>query len=135
VIDNISDSAPLLGGGFASGWEDLWAPTISIDNGYIEMFGSFGYIGMAILFSVYGWTLFGGIKMIRSASRSTAHIEILPFNIMFIELFLNVTEASFLTKSINTILICVAICHIICRNNNAVRAGDSRPPRRQQSAG
>jgi exopolysaccharide production protein ExoQ len=135
VIDNISGSAPLLGGGFASGWEDLWAPAISIDNGYIEVFGSFGYIGMVILFLVYGWALFGGVKMIRSASRPTAHIEILPFNIMFIELFLNVTEASFLTKSINTILICVAICHIICRNNKTAQMVDPRRPRRQQAGG
>lgn len=123
AIEMIKSKAPFLGGGYSSGWEEAWVPTFSIDNGYIEILGTFGYLGSVFVFSVYGWAFLAGAGMIRSAGRETARLDVLPFNIMFIELFLNVSEASFMTpKTINTILICVAICHIV-RHRSAGQAG------------
>ncbi len=136
VVANINSNGALLGGGFSSGWEAFWAPTISIDNGYIEILGAFGYIGATFVLSVYVWALGAGFKLMLSAKRETAHIAVFPFNVMFIELFLNVTEASFMTKSINTILICVAICHIaMWRSIRAVRATGARMPKRRYIGG
>jgi O-antigen ligase len=135
VVTNINSNGALLGGGFSSGWEAFWAPTISIDNGYIEMLGSFGYIGAALVLSVYVWALGAGFKLMTSAKRA-AHIAVFPFNVMFIELFLNVTEASFMTKSINTILICAAMCHItMWRNVGTARTAGARQPKRRYVGG
>jgi exopolysaccharide production protein ExoQ len=113
VLDNIRNSgSATLGGGFASGWAGIVAPSISIDNGYIDLLVCFGYFGGAIIAGVYGWVLWVGSKLIFSARPQTAAIQIFPFSIMLVELFINITETSFMTKSINTILIVVAMYQI-----------------------
>jgi len=108
VMNNIRYSNPLLGGGFSSGWEEIIAPDQSIDNGYIELLGSFGYLGATIVLTIYARTIWIGSKLLLSQSQDAA-IRIFPFNIMLIEFFINITEANFMTKSINSILVVVSI--------------------------
>jgi exopolysaccharide production protein ExoQ len=113
IISNIRNSgSALLGGGYGSGWEEIVAPSLSIDNGYIELLVSFGYLGTIVVLAIYARVLWGGRRLILSAGPDDAAIHVLPFNIMLIELFINITEANFMTKSINTVFVVVAMYQI-----------------------
>jgi exopolysaccharide production protein ExoQ len=112
VMSNIRNSGPILGGGFASGWEVVVAPSMSIDNGYIQLLVGFGYLGTAIVLAMYVRTLLAAIRLVVADRPESVAIRTFPFVIIFIELFLNITEATFMTKSIHTVLIAVAICQI-----------------------
>lgn len=114
VLLNIKNSgSALLGGGFNGGWESVVATSVSIDSGYIMLLVWFGYFGAAVVLTIYGWLVWAGAKLILTARADNAALQVFPFCIMVAELILNVTEPTFMGKSINTVLITVAACHII----------------------
>jgi exopolysaccharide production protein ExoQ len=126
VMSNIRNSGPILGGGFASGWETVVAPTLSIDNGYIQLLVGFGYVGAAVVLAMYVRTLLAAIRLIVADRPESAAIRAFPFAVIFIELFLNITEATFMTKSIHTVLIAVAICQIARQDKVQARVATAK---------
>ena len=126
VLANIKNSgSALLGGGFAGGWENVVAPSVSVDSGYILLLVWFGYLGAAIVLAVHGWVLWAGAKLIFSARSETAAILVFPFCIMMVEFILNITETAFMGKNINTVLVTVAAYQIV-RYQSAARIRTGR---------
>jgi O-antigen ligase len=115
VLANVRANSFLLGGGLASGWAEVVAPSISIDNGYIELVVSFGYLGAAIVIGTYVWLAWLGARLILLSGRHVAAEEIFPFCIVLIELLINITETNFMTKTIHTILMAVAVYRVTQR--------------------
>jgi exopolysaccharide production protein ExoQ len=129
VLASLRNSgAALLGGGYASNFDEIVAPEISIDNGYIEVLVAFGYLGGAVIFAVYAWVLWNGAKLILLAEPAKAAIQIFPLGVMLIELFINISEATFMTKSIHTVLIVTSIYQIV---SDRPKAAGSRPTYRR----
>jgi len=126
VMSNIRNSGPILGGGFASGWETVVAPSMSIDNGYIQLLVGFGYLGAAVVLAMYVRTLLAAIRLVVADRPESVAIRAFPFGVMFIELFLNITEATFMTKSIHTVLIAVAICQIARQDKIQARVATTK---------
>jgi hypothetical protein len=121
VLANIGNSgSALLGGGLEGGWEDVVAPAVIVDSGYIVLIIWLGYLGAGIVWAAYGWALWASAKLICSVSKESAEIEVFPFAIISVELFINITETVFLGKNINTILVAIAFYQIV-RQRNGVR--------------
>jgi exopolysaccharide production protein ExoQ len=120
VIANIQNSgSALLGGGFGSGWEEVVAESVSVDNGYIDLLISFGYFGAAFVLCVYGLVIWHGIKLIISGDLESAAVRIFPFSIMLVQLIVNITEPTFMAKNIFTVLVTVAVYQVMRKDKVA----------------
>lgn len=112
VLQNFEASGQtLLGGGFGAFLaSDL--SNFSVDNGYIDLFIQFGYIGCVIVFGAFMLILWNGVRLILKGPSQDTLINIFPFAIWMVILILNITESDFMTKCIQTILtsIAVALC-------------------------
>jgi len=109
ILENFYNSgASLLGGGFGAGIaSDLseW----NVDNGYLDKFVEFGYVSSPIVFGVFAWILWAGIRLILSTPREDARANIFPFAIWCVILIVNITESNFMTKCLSTVLTSIAV--------------------------
>jgi hypothetical protein len=130
VLDNLRNTAPLLGGGYSGGLAEVVGPGVSIDNGFIEKIVDFGYGGSAVLLAIYARSLWGAVRLIMSARPEEAAIRAFPLVVMLIELFIGISETAFMSKSINWVVVIVAmyqVAHYQSRGVAPIRsAGGSR---------
>lgn len=112
ILENFRNSGyAYFGSGFGAGFsQDLseW----SVDNGYIDKIIEFGYIGAGSIFIVFALTLFSARKIIINTTGDRAMIDIFPFGIMLMLLFINITESNFMGKHICTVLMAVVFIFI-----------------------
>ncbi len=114
VLANFASSgSTILGGGLLSGFSQDLAPGLSIDSGYIEMLAAFGYLGITIMLSVFGWLILANVRLIIATPPELGSVVIFPFTTLAIMLFVNISEGIFMTKHIGTVLIAVAAGQII----------------------
>jgi len=114
AIANLNSSGSwLLGGGLGSDFAESLSP-LDIDSGYIDKLIEFGYLGAAILFSVFAWIAVKSLRRIVASSAPDLPIEdammnLFPFAAISAVLIVNVTESNFMTKHFCTVLTSVAI--------------------------
>jgi exopolysaccharide production protein ExoQ len=105
VLSNINNSSlALIGGGLAGGWEDTVAPSMSVDNGYIDLLISVGYLGAGVVLAVHGWIFWRGTQLVLAASGDNNKVDIFPTCYMIILLFINISEPTFMSRNIYTVL-------------------------------
>jgi exopolysaccharide production protein ExoQ len=113
IIANFQSSGMvLLGAGFSSNFAvnlSEW----SVDNGFIDKFIEFGYLGSPVVFGVYLWLLVAGGRLIIRTSAEEAAVNVFPFCIMFVLLFVNITESNFMMRHLSTVLIVMAAAMVV----------------------
>jgi exopolysaccharide production protein ExoQ len=113
IIANFQSSGMVLfGAGFSTGFAGNLSEW-SVDNGFIDKFIEFGYAGTPVVFGVYLWILIAGGRLIIRTSTEAAAINIFPFCIMFVLLFVNITESNFMMRHLSTVLIVMAAAMIV----------------------
>jgi exopolysaccharide production protein ExoQ len=122
AIENFRGMAPLFGGGYSGGLQGYVAPDCSIDNGFIDRLVDFGYVGGTVLVAAAIMPLKGAVKAILSARPEDAVIRAFPLNMMVIELFIGISETNFMSKSINWVVVIVAMYHVAQYQSAAVPA-------------
>jgi len=114
VMTVFASSGPVyFGGGFATTWAIDVFPDVSVDNGYLDKIIEFGYAGSAVVFAVFGWIILRGRRMILVTNAQRAAADVFPFCIMFVLLFINITESNFMYKHIATVLIAIIVAFIV----------------------
>jgi hypothetical protein len=131
VMENLRNTAPLLGGGYAGGLDV--SPSCSIDNGFIGLMVEFGYAGGAILLAATLRPLWGAVKVILVAPPEEAALRIFPLNMMLIQLFLGISESGLMAKCIGWLAFIVSMYQVAQYQSAtpiaARRPAGARPPR------
>jgi hypothetical protein len=99
-------SAAFFGGGFATGFSGTLSG-YSVDDGYIDKLIEFGYLGAPIIYAAYIWIFASSAALIITTSREDAAINVFPASILFIILFINVSESNLMYKHLCTVLTAV----------------------------
>jgi exopolysaccharide production protein ExoQ len=117
----------LFGGGFSSGFAGTLSD-YSVDNGYIDKLIEFGYLGVLVIYGTYIWIFASGAALVITTSREDAAVNAFPISMLFIILFINVSESNFMYKNLCTVLTAV-IAGIITHAQNApaVRQSGAAP--------
>jgi O-antigen ligase len=110
VVENLRNTAPILGGGYVGGLDV--APNCSIDNGFIFELVDFGYVGGLVLVALVARSLIGAVKMVLSARPADALLWVFPLNALLIQLFIGISETYFLSKSISWVLVLVSMYQV-----------------------
>ncbi len=109
VLNNFNQSpAVLFGGGFGVGYPAA-LDGYSVDNGYIDKLLEFGYVGAPVIYMAYIWMFTAGAALVITTSRGEAAINVFPVSILFIILFVNVSESNLMYKHLCTVLTAVMV--------------------------
>jgi O-antigen ligase len=131
IRDNFANSGrTLLGGGFGSDFGQQMSLGLAIDNGYLTKLVEFGYIGFALVFSVFGWLFFACMGLLLKGPGPSAELRAFPASLMIVLAFLCITETGLMEKNIITILMSIAV-HIVFQE----RIADPAPAPNEQRAG
>lgn len=129
VRASMADSGrSLLGGGFGSGFTAFVAPGISIDNGYLDKLVEFGYIGLSFVIFAYAKGLIKGAKLILKTTRQDSRYLIFPFNMIFLMMFENIAESTFMMKNITTVMFAMCVAYGVRYSRAAVAVTQAAPP-------
>jgi exopolysaccharide production protein ExoQ len=131
IIANFQSSGmAVLGAGFSTAFASNlseWA----VDNGFIDKFIEFGYLGSPVVFGVYLWILVAGGRLIIRTPSETAATNIFPFCLMFVLLFVNISESNFMMRHLSTVLIVMAAAMVVQARASAPAPALARPAGRR----